>query len=144
MNLVEANDINHNNRLSLIGKGNIAKDYYNENRRQFEAYGEKENGDYFIVYAIPDFTGWQDKHLRIKLEILTEEDGLKEYKIEYDPYADKYNHWLLNGRRCYIDFSTLVCFKVEGQFEDPLREILKETLRKSYGFDDYGEKIFEE
>lgn len=142
MNLVEANDINHNNRLNLIGKGNIVKDYYNENRRQFEAYGENENGDYFIVYAIPDFTGWADKHLRIKLEILTE-DGFKEYEIEYDPYGDKYEHWLVNNRHT-LDFCSLVYFKVEEKFEEPLGEILKETLKKSYGFGDYGEKIFEE
>lgn len=143
MNLIQANDINNNNRLALIGKGNLASDYYNENRRQYEAYGKNEQGNYFIVYAIPDFTGWADKHLRIKLEILSE-DGFKEYEIEYDPYGDKYEHWYVNGRRCALDFYTLVYFKLEEKFEEPLREILKETFRKSYGFDNYGEKIFEE
>ena len=143
MNLIQANDINNNNRLALIGKANLASDYYNENRRQYEAYDKNEQGNYFIVYAIPDFTGWADKHLRIKLEILLE-DEFEEYEIEYDPFGGKYEHWYANRRRCALSFHTLVYFKLGEKFEEPLREILKETFRKSYGFDDYGEKIFEE
>lgn len=140
MNLVEANDINHNNRLSLIGKGNLASDYYNENRRQFEAYGQTEQG-YFIVYASPDFTGWQDKHLRIKLEVLTEKE-LKEYKIEYNPFGFKYEKWYLNRNVCIDFWQVILDLNIDPL--NSIRDLVKETFRKSYGFSEYGEKIFEE
>lgn len=139
MNLIEANNINHNNRLGLIGKGNIARCYYNPNRRQFEAYDQNEAG-YFIVYAVPDFTGWQDKHLRIKVQTQSENE-FKEYTVEYDPY--EYHKWILNKEETYGLFD-LVTYIIEPKFQAALRCLIEETFRMSYGFDNYGEKIFNE
>lgn len=139
MNLIEANNINHNNRLGLIGKGNIARCYYNPNRRQFEAYDQSEKGN-FIIYAIPDFTGWQDKHLRIKVQVQTEHT-FKDYMIEYNPY--EHHKWFIDLEETYGLFD-LVSYIVKPKFQNQLRVIIEETFRMSYGFDNYGEKIFNE
>ena len=140
MNVIEANDISRNNRLALIGIGNTASDYYNQNRRQFEAYDCDQNGDFFVVFLIPDFTGWQDKHLRIKFQIQNENE-FKEYCIEYNPY--EYHKWFLNREETYGLFD-LVTYLVKPPFQDCIKELVKEAFRMSYRFQNYGEKIFEE